>query len=316
MTARKMRPKTELAKSAASLPALFDVERARELLEQARDVREILEIRDAAKLGAEYQRIRGASVGSVNDAIEIALRAQRKFGVFLVEEGPKQGRPKKDPSADHFSLADLGVSKKESARCRKLAAAPEEIFEDHIVSVCAKGERLTMSGVIAATSAAKDYDGDQWGTPPEYIALEREVLGTIDLDPASNEHAQTVVLATTYYTQADDGLEQDWAGTVHLNPPYSHPLVERFTAKLLESYEAGAVTAAICLVNNATDTEWCQQLLVRCAAVCLANGRIGFLDGAGKAVKGTRQGQAFFYLGPDVGAFEAVFGDVGAVLKP
>lgn len=305
-----------MSKIAKAAPQLLDVERARDLLEHSRDIGQILEIRDAAKLAAEYHRVRGASVGAVNDALEIALRAQRRFGVFLIEEGPKPGRPKKDTGEEHITLASLGVSKNEAGRCRKLASTPDEVFEDHIASVRAKGEKLTMAGTIAATSEAKDYDGDSWGTPPEYIALEREVLGEIDLDPASNEHAQTVVLATTYYTAETNGLEQDWSGRVHLNPPYSHPLVERFVLKLIESFEAGSVSAAICLVNNATDAEWCQQLLIRSTAVCFVKGRIAFHDRDGKPVRGTRQGQLFAYLGPDPDKFEITFGDVGAVLRP
>lgn len=325
MTKRKLtKPRARPSKAAQRAttaiekraPAMLDVEKARELLDRSRDVSEILEIRDAAKLFAEYQRIRGASVGSVNDALELALRAQRKFGVYLVEAGPKQGRPKKDGSADHFTLADLGVSKTESARCKKLAKASDEVFEHHIASVQAKGERLTMSGMIAATSDAKDYDGDEWGTPPEYIALAREALGTIDFDPASNEHAQTVVLAETYLTKAEDGLRQDWSGKVWLNPPYSHPLVEQFTGRLLAQYEEGDVEAALCLVNNATDTAWCQELLARCVAACFVKTRIPFLDATGRPVKGTRQGQVFFYFGEDPEGFEVVFADVGAVMTP
>lgn len=311
------RAKKTTAKSAAiakRAPAQLDVEKARALLDRSRDVGEILEIRDLAKLYAEYERIRGASVGSVNDALELVLRAQRKFGGFLIEAGPKQGRPKKVPEGDQFSLADLGVSKKEAIRCRKLAKAPEDLFEDHIVSVCAKGERLTTSGMIAATSDSKDYDGDEWGTPPEYIALARECLGTIDFDPASNDRAQTVVLAETFLTKKDDGLRQDWPGKVWLNPPYSNPLIEQFTGRLLAQYEEGDTEAALCLVNNATDTAWCQELLARSSAACFVKSRIPFIDAKGNPVRGTRQGQVFFYFGADVDGFETTFADVGAVM--
>lgn len=303
------------AKLAKSAPALLDVERARAILEECRDVEQILEIRDAAKLAAEYQRIRGASVGSVNDALELALRAQRKFGGFLLEHGPKRGNPQlsKTPT---IGLDELGVTPEESSRCKKLAKAPEEVFEDYVNSVRAKGEKLTTSGALAAVSDAKEYNSDEWGTPPEYVALVREVLGEIDLDPASNEHAQSVVLAQRYFVKGDDGLAQEWAGRVFLNPPYSQPLVAQFTGKLVAEFEADRVEAAICLVNNSTDTEWGQALLVRCTAVCFPNGRLAFLDPEGKPQKGGKWGQAFFYFGPDSNAFEVTFGDVGAVLRP
>jgi len=43
-----------------------------------------------------------------------------------------------------------------------------------------------------------------------------------DLDVASPPHA-THVPCTKYFTQADDGLAQDWKGKVFMNPPFSNP---------------------------------------------------------------------------------------------
>lgn len=307
------------ALATVSSDGMLDVERARDLIKNSRDVEQLFAITAGAEAVAQYHRVRGASISAVNDAIEIAIRAQRRIGEFLNEAVPAQGgRPPatdSDEAGSKLTLKEIGLAKKEARRCRQLAAIGDDELDQHIKAVRAKGERLTTAGTIAATSESRDYDGDEWGTPPEIVALARDVLGEIDLDPASNERAQTVVLAKAYYTRREDGLSCDWRGRVWLNPPYSHPIVAQFTQHLLEQVESGNVEEAICLVNNATDTEWCQNMLAACSAVCFAGKRIAFLDRDGKPKKGTRQGQLAFYFGPDADAFEASFSDLGQVLR-
>lgn len=180
---------------------------------------------------------------------------------------------------------------------------------------------LTDVGRAAAVDApvpvsqTADYDGDSWSTPDHIIAAAREVLGEIDLDPATNEHAQARIRATVHYTQADDGLAQEWSGRVRLNPPYSQPLVGQFTERVIDEYDARNVTAAIVLVNNATETSWCQALLERCPA-CLFRGRLPFMLQGKEGKAGPRQGQIAFYLGDDPDLFATVFGELGIVVRP
>lgn len=59
----------------------------------------------------------------------------------------------------------------------------------------------------------------EWFTPPNIIEAARAWMGSIDLDPASNALANTVVKATTFFDQEVDGLKQRWQGNVFLNPP-------------------------------------------------------------------------------------------------
>jgi hypothetical protein len=56
-------------------------------------------------------------------------------------------------------------------------------------------------------------------TPGDIVERARLLMGSIDLDPASCLEANQTVKASRIYTQADDGLAQQWYGNVFLNPP-------------------------------------------------------------------------------------------------
>jgi phage N-6-adenine-methyltransferase len=59
---------------------------------------------------------------------------------------------------------------------------------------------------------------DDRGTDPAFIASLEERFGKFTLDVAASPHNAK---APTFYTRADDGLAQPWAGRVWCNPPYS-----------------------------------------------------------------------------------------------
>jgi hypothetical protein len=62
---------------------------------------------------------------------------------------------------------------------------------------------------------------DEWLTPPDIL----KAIGKFDLDPCSpvNRPWDT---AAKHYTINDDGLSQEWAGRVWLNPPFGREAVK------------------------------------------------------------------------------------------
>lgn len=171
---------------------------------------------------------------------------------------------------------------------------------------------LEAKGNVRGTQNTGEYE---WYTPPEYLNLARDVLGEIDLDPASSVQAQETVRAKCFFTKEDDGLTLPWHGRIWLNPPYSQPDITKFANKMVEEVKAGRVTAAITLTHNYTDTEWFQTLAANTQAICFPNRRIKFIHASGDTGSPT-QGQAFFYFGQDRQKFITVFSKIGFIMVP
>lgn len=165
---------------------------------------------------------------------------------------------------------------------------------------------IVMSGLMAST-------GVEWYTPGVYVEAAREVMGGIDLDPASCEIANRTVAAPAYFTAEDDGLAREWHGRVWLNPPYGPHLSSAFSTKLLSEYDAGRVTAAVLLLNAmGFDNDWWQPLWR--FPVCFTDHRIGFY-GPQREARSPAYGNVFIYLGPDPEAFAATFAAFGTVVR-
>jgi len=162
---------------------------------------------------------------------------------------------------------------------------------------------------IIATKWTGDHESY---TPAIYIEASRKVMGSIDLDPASNALAQNIVKADKYYTLEDDGLKHEWEGNIFLNPPYSHPEIVYFVDKLLNVLQNGQ--QAILLTNNNTDTNFFHRAAKRASAICFTKGRINFHKPDG-SISSPTNGQIFYYYGNNVGVFTDTFSEFGLIMR-
>lgn len=113
----------------------------------------------------------------------------------------------------------------------------------------------------------------EWYTPSWIIESVREIMGTIDLDPASSALANETVQAATFYDIESDGLSQYWEGNVWLNPPYARSKIPLWIDRLINSPD---IDQWICITNNATETKWAQDLLAESGMVLFLGRRVKF----------------------------------------
>ncbi len=193
-------------------------------------------------------------------------------------------------------------------------ALPDDVKQDLIEAIAVQSD--TAKEVIrkaVKAHVANNSGNNEWDTPAKYIALAREVMGSIDTDPATSLRANKTVQAAQIFTADDDGRAKIWSGNVFLNPPYAQPLMGDFAECVSAKFESGEIDQACILVNNATETQWFQRMLAVSSAVCFPKSRIKFLDPTGKP-GAPLQGQAIIYMGDNVEAFGDAFSAEGMVL--
>jgi hypothetical protein len=181
-------------------------------------------------------------------------------------------------------------------------------------------DKLTAEKVRAAVSEKLAFDAsvhglkssrsDEWYTPAVYVDAVRELLGGIDLDPASCRQANEIVRAGRFYSLPDDdGLVLEWRGRVFLNPPFKR--ASEFVTKLLAEHHAGRVEAAVVLLNAyGFDAAWFQPLAGY--PLCMTDHRISFWSPTGEP-GGPMNANMFVYLGADWLGFARVFARWGNV---
>lgn len=118
-------------------------------------------------------------------------------------------------------------------------------------------------------------DRQDWATPQAFFDLvNNEFAFTLDA-AASDENAKCL----HYFTEDDDALSLEWAGTVWCNPPYGRA-ISKWVEKGFTEAQGGATVAM--LIPARTDTTYWHDYVMRAAEVRLIRGRLVF--GTGEAI--------------------------------
>ena len=178
-------------------------------------------------------------------------------------------------------------------------------------------ETTNASQPVAVTVFSSE--SNEYYTPVKYIEAARELMGGIDVDPASCEAAQRTIKADSYYTEDDDGLSKGWSGRVWLNPPYGKIGNESsqgyWGQQLLSRFKTGEVSEGVLLVRAGVGYEWFEKLW-DVLPVCFVRERLSFIREDGNDDGQSKQGTALFYIGNNVKGFIDIFHKFGRIILP
>lgn len=236
-------------------------------------------IRNVIKGGAALDAMRQAAkrAGETFELelayVEAARFADRRLGQLLLEgrsDGVVAGEGRRVTiDASIVTLGDLGLRANHAADAVIFADLNEQEWEFVIDGARAEARedqdstalsraaiRRACNDVIAARS------DDEWYTPGWLF----DALGLrFDIDVcAPTDRTHCAVPAERFFTEADDGLAQDWDGLVWCNPPYSNPTP--WGLRMIEHGEG------LLLSHVPINGLWCLQVWRRCTVLCLLQG--------------------------------------------
>lgn len=136
------------------MTTLVKLEGAGRALAEARTLDEVKHVHDIATAAAEYARAARLGLEAQNHAAEIKLRAERKAGELL--RGLERATPQTARivfNAKHDTeyatvLEDTNTTRLDAHRWQKIAALPDETFEQFIAETVERRAELTTTGAL------------------------------------------------------------------------------------------------------------------------------------------------------------------------
>lgn len=126
---------------------LIQLSRVKQQLAVAKSIDEVKDIRNKAEALRAYAETAGLGLEMQNDCAEIKLRAERRAGELLVEQGfGEWGGDRK--SSNNVQLEDLNISKIQSHRWQLEASVPDSNFEKYVAETKVKRAELTSHGLL------------------------------------------------------------------------------------------------------------------------------------------------------------------------
>lgn len=158
-------------------------------------------------------------MGELIKAIPKASGGDRRSEDFKISPQVDFEKPKSEV------IKESGISQRQAEHFQLMATHPESVEKAKAKAreqetILSRNDVLREIKEIKKPHVANNSKDDEWYTPEKYIEAARMVMGSIDLDPASNDFANETVKAKTFFDEEQNGLEQKWFGNIWLNPPF------------------------------------------------------------------------------------------------
>lgn len=160
---------------------------------QSIDPRKALEGMAVAEVAEKYYR-QARDLEGLRKAIEAIWTARHDFVAWWDATKPK-GRPEEEKVDRTVNLSNFNLSPKVVSRWR------QKVADDEKLALLIQAHYYKAAKIINPDALTDKHTGDEESyTPRQYIESARTVMGSIDLDPASNEIAQMTVKAELWLT--------------------------------------------------------------------------------------------------------------------
>ena len=118
------------------------------ILEEAKSLDEIANVRSTAEAARAYARKAKLGLETQNRAAILKLRAERKAGAFLARLKLHGGSRNSKSHDGILKLEDLGITPNDSSRWQKEASVPDDDFEQYIRAAAELGHEITQAGLL------------------------------------------------------------------------------------------------------------------------------------------------------------------------
>jgi hypothetical protein len=138
------------------------LDNALRMLERARSLDEIKEVRDKAETARAHAKRAKWGLQFQNLAAEIKLRAERNAGNFLASLKLRGGDRRSKLHHVTVKLEDLGISRQQSRRWQQLASISEKDFAKYIQTANELGREVTSAGLLRMAGAGNQRRTKRW----------------------------------------------------------------------------------------------------------------------------------------------------------